>query len=180
MWLLIFLFAPLWFALLSIVWYSCQNGISPMPTSPKVKKLFLQTLPTNITGPIKELGAGWGTLAFALAKKYPHNHVTAYENSLFPYWFCQCRLWLYPHKNLCFVRKDFYIDSFHDTALLTCYLFPGAMKKLKSKLEEELSPKAMVATHTFAIPNWTPLSTATVNDLYHTRIYLYIEKGTAR
>jgi hypothetical protein len=157
----------------SIIWMSIKNGISPMPSSAKVKIPFLDSLPCDIKGTIFELGAGWGTLAFPLALRYPHCKIIAIENSWVPYCFCKLRQWLQPCPNLIFLQKDFFNVSLEKATLVTCYLYPGAMKQLKDKFENELNSEAIVATHTFAIPGWNPFVSFRASDLYHTPIYHY-------
>lgn len=158
----------------SIVWSSVQTGITPTPTASKVKYHFIRTLPQILSGTILELGSGWGTLAFPLAHRYPDCAVIAYESSLIPYLFCRLRHLWNPLPNLVFKRKNFFDEKFQDAALVVCYLYPGAMKKLKEKFQNELKSDAIIATHTFAIPGWTPVFTDTVADLYHTHIYHYV------
>lgn len=156
-----------------IVLYSLKYGITPTPTSSKVKKELLAILPELKEGEIAELGSGWGTLAFALARKYPACQVEALEISPVPY-FCS---WLISKwtafPNLELTRRDFFDVKLNRAALVVCYLYPGAMEKLKEKFEKELEPGTYVATHTFAVPGWKPLLTAHASDLYHTPVYLY-------
>lgn len=173
MWGAILVLVIMAWAVGSVIWSSIQNGISPMPTSLKVRRDFIKSLPQHIDGKILELGAGWGSLAFPLAERYPDATVIAYENSWIPYLFCRMRHWYRPLPNLTFVRRNFFVESFHEAGLVICYLYPGAMKKLKDKFQAELTPSALVATHTFAIPGWTPHYKETVADLYHTTIYHY-------
>ena len=51
--------------------YTLITGISPVPTTPRVARAMLALLPDDVGGTIYELGAGWGTLALALARRYP-------------------------------------------------------------------------------------------------------------
>lgn len=165
----------LFFTLLvtSIVYWSIKNGISPMPTSPKVKARMLE-IPLKLNqGTIYELGAGWGTLAFAFAKKYPAHQVKAYETSWIPYAFCCVRNFIYPQSNLQIYRVDFFNIPLQDAALVICYLYRGAMKKLKLKFDAELDAGAIVLSNTFKFLDKTPNYTFEVADLYRTKIYVY-------
>jgi 16S rRNA A1518/A1519 N6-dimethyltransferase RsmA/KsgA/DIM1 with predicted DNA glycosylase/AP lyase activity len=166
-WLLFFIITG------SIVWSSYKNGISPMPTSPNVKKRLLESLPVKIEGIILELGAGWGTLAFSLADHYPHCTIIAYENSLIPFLFCYLRKCIRKQKNLVLLKKDFYDVSFSEASWIFCYLYPGAMKKLKEKFLKELKPGTHVVSHTFVIPGWIPFKIEKASDFYQTQIYYY-------
>lgn len=156
-----------------IVWYSWRYGITPTPTSTKVKNKLLPILPPDIKGEIAELGSGWGNLAFVLASHYPQNHVYAYEISPIPYYTSKLIAQFLPYSNLHVMRKDFFDVSLHQASLVVCYLYPEAMTRLKVKFEQELSPEAYVLSHTFAIPGWAPIRLAKADDLYQTPIYLY-------
>lgn len=144
-----------------------------MPTSVQAKKSLLDSLPPEIHGVIFELGSGWGTLAFPLARKYPHCQVIAYENSLIPFLFTRCCYLVYPLPNLTFSRMNFFKAPLSDANLVVCYLYPKAMELLKVKFEQELKRGTWMVSNTFAIPGWKPLRVIEINDLYKTKIYVY-------
>ena len=131
----------------------------------------MQQLPPNLEGTVYELGSGWGTLALPLAKHLPHCHVVGIESSPIPFWVS--RALAYKQANLTFRREDFFEASLEDATLVICYLYPGAMEKLKEKFDRELRSGAWVISHTFAIPGWTPWRLEKVPDLYRTKIYIY-------
>lgn len=157
----------------SVVMWSLHNGIVPMPTSPRVKKCLLSHLPYSFPQNVLELGSGWGNLAFSLARHYPYSQVTGYETSPVPYFLSRFFHFFLRYPHLTFIRKDFFSVNFLEAHLIVCYLYPGAMQRLKEKLEKELNPGAVLVTHTFAIPGWKPYQVVEVDDLYHTKIYFY-------
>lgn len=159
--------------MLSIVVYTLRTGISPMPTLGAVRRQLLPLVKPEQEGSILELGAGWGTLAFALADRCPRAKVVAYELSPLPWAFCWLRQRLAPRPNLELRRQDFFRASFSGASLVVCYLYPGAMARLAPKLLAELAPRTPILSHTFALRGWTPVRTVQVEDLYRTRIYLY-------
>jgi hypothetical protein len=156
--------------LLVCIW-TLKNGITPMPTSTKIKHIVLQNLPEHLEGTIVDLGSAWGTLCFPLAKRYPHCQVIGYETSPIPYMVSRLVQLFVKRKNLTFKRKDFFKEPLSKVTLAICYLYPTAMEKLKDKLEKE--GRVFVVSHTFRIPGWTPTKTIQVSDLYHTKIYFY-------
>ena len=158
---------------LSIVYWSLRNGISPMPTSPAAKRCLISLLPSQLEGSIYELGSGWGTLLFPLAEKYPHCKAIGVENSHIPFWASKTLLRFKRLKNVVLLRKDLFDVPLNDARLVVCYLFPGAMTKLKVKFEQELSPGTWVISNTFAVPGWTPVAAVDTGDLYRSKIYLY-------
>lgn len=141
-----------------------------MPTSEKVRRALLEVLPEMDDGIIIDLGSGWGNLVFPLAKKYEGCHIFGYENSPIPYWVSS----LMNHKgNLKIKRANFYDVPLQDADLVVCYLFPKGMERLAEKLQRELKPGTHVISHTFAFPGWKPETVIEVDDLHHSKIYLY-------
>lgn len=171
----LFLFLFLAWVVGSIVIWTIINGISPMPSAPAASKTMFSNFSylNLIDGVIYDLGAGWGSLIFPLAKEYPDHKVIGYENSPIPFLFCLFRYTVFAGRNLSIYRKNFYNVSLHDAALVVCYLYPGAMVKLKDKFEKELRPGSYVVSNTFGIPGWTPYDVWIVNDIYQTKIYVY-------
>ncbi len=157
----------------SLVLWSLRWGIGPVPTSTRVRKHLLTLLPDVFEGTIYELGAGWGALALPLAKRYPKHTVVAYEISPLPYLVLSARSKCAALPNMRVYRKNFYKAPLADAGLVVCYLYPGAMERLKTKFEQELKPGTWVLTHTFGVPGWEPLAQAVADDIYHTPVYLY-------
>jgi Methyltransferase small domain len=155
-----------------IVGYSLYLRISPMPTGRKVKEALLNQLP-EFEGKIMELGAGFGTLAIPLAKKFPQKVVEAYELSPIPYFYILLLKNLFSLPNLKVMRRDFFKASLQEGGLIVCYLYPGAMRRLEKKFTLELPKGSIVISHTFALYDRNPCKTLIVKDLYNTKIYLY-------
>lgn len=172
-WSIFLIFISLWISC-SLVYWTLWTGISPMPTSQKVKSHLMKILPAHLPqGKIYELGSGWGTLAIPLAKKYPHHEVVGYELSLFPYLLSKAISKILRINNLTFKRKNFLLEPLDEAQLVVCYLYPKAMNELNLKLTKKLKPRAWVISHTFAVSQWRPYKVYTVPDLYKTKIYIY-------
>jgi hypothetical protein len=167
--LIFFLFVAL-ICILILVW-TIKNGISPAPTTRKIRKALNAVLPQSIEGSVVELGSGWGGMALFLARKYPNAEVIAFETSPIPWLVSKLRAYLLCQKNIRFERKDFFLCPLPQAQLFFCYLSAPLMKKLSQKLVQ--IPKAMIVSHTFALPGYTPLKIITADDIYHTRVYLY-------
>ncbi len=71
-------------------------------------------------------------------------------------------------------RSDFHKADLGPAALVTCYLYPGGMERLRPKLEAELRPGAILLSNCFAMPGWTPAATRTADDLYASPVYTYV------
>lgn len=161
-------------ALASIVWATLRLGISPMPTSCRVRRAVLDLLPAKVTGEVHELGAGWGGLALALADACPDTRVIAWEASWVPWLVFRLRLALRPRANVELRRGDFFDADLRGARLVVCYLWTGAMTRLSEKFQAELPDGAVVLSHTFGLRGWTAEATRTVEDVYRTPVYRYV------
>ena len=177
------------FALLSLVLvlaafalmlgYTIRTGISPVPTTPRVAaEIFAACPPESLIPPeagnvVYELGSGWENLAMALAKRFPERAVVGYELSPLPWLVSRLLLRLRPRPNLALHRADFMAADLSDAALVVCYLYPGAMRRLREKLERELPADALVVSNAFLVPGWQPNSVRHAADQYETAVYLY-------
>jgi hypothetical protein len=168
-------------AMLLIVAFSVFNGISPMPSSRKAVAAVLQLIKEADTGgSIVDLGSGWGTLCFAVARAFPDREVCGYENSLVPYIYCLLINALVGRRNLRFVRRNFHAVPLHEAGLVLCYLYSGAMVRLKSKFEKELRAGTVVVSNTFAVPLWKSQRVVELRDMYRSKIYLYVTGNADR
>ena len=162
------------FALIAIVIYTVKNGISPMPTGLRVRRSLLNAMAElEPAGLVVDLGSAWGTLALSVARRFPMCRVLGYENSPVPFAVARLLQVVCSTDGLKFERRDFFDVSFEDADGVICYLYSGAMARLKSKFESELRPGAWVVSHTFAVPDWKPEREVVVDDLYRTKIYVY-------
>ena len=141
-----------------------------MPTSSKIREALFSHLPGLDKGKVVDLGSGWGNLIFPLSKHYPNSQIIGYESSPIPYLFT---FLFNTCSNLKIHRKDFFNVSVGNADLIICYLYSNRMGALRKKLEEEAKPGACIISHTFAISGWIPKQVIEVNDLYHSKIYIY-------
>jgi len=153
--------------------YCGITGISPVPSSRTSKKTILASLPKDSSGTVYELGAGWGTLAFPLARRYPQNKVVAYELSPLPWLFMKFRRLLAGPRNLTILRRNFLKVNLASAGVIVCYLHPQALEKLVPKLEEELAQDALVISNTFHFPGWVPSLVHTLEDTMCPEILIY-------
>lgn len=167
------LFVIVCLAGLSIVWSTLRLGISPMPTSPRVLKTVLSVIPSSLSGEVTELGAGWGTLAWAVASTFPQCRVTAWEASPVPFAFCWVRSKVQRRANLMLRFGDFRDAQLASSQLVLAYLWTGAMTQLGPRFDAELQMGTIVVTHTFAWRGREAEVTVNADDVYRTPVYRY-------
>lgn len=145
--------------------HSLKVGISPMPSNLKALTVLARHLPLNIDGAAYELGCGFGTVLPLLNRRYAE--VIGFESSPFPYLVSKA-----VHSKV--YRHDFFQEDLSSAGLIYCYLYPGAMEKLKGKFIKELRPGTHIFSNTFGMPGWAPTRAYQVNDLYHSKLYHWI------
>ena len=170
--LFIALVLPLFLIVATIVTYTLANGIGPTPTNRRVNEQLREVLPGSVEGRILELGAGWGGIAIMLARQYPGNQIIAVENCP-PVWLaCWLRAKVAGTSNLQVKMGNIYQEDLEKVALIYCYLFPGAMKKLLTRLQF-MQPGGIVISNTFSLPGVEPERVSLANDVWRSRLYFY-------
>ena len=170
----LFLWASALTFMVSILVGVVRTGISPMPSSRRAVQQVLQFVVPPRSGAIYELGAAWGSLAVPLARAFPDRRIIAYELSTIPWLYLLLRVRVSGLKNIEVVRRDFFRDDLGKAAVVVCYLYPGSMVRLSTKLQSELMPGTVVVSNTFALPGWVPDQTSQLKDLYRTKIYRFV------
>lgn len=169
-------------AMLSIVYMSVRNGISPMPSSPKVIRAVTKeigSLPRVRT--IVEAGSGWGTLALHLARHrnrgagHLNGNIIGLENSWVPLSYSRllCKIRGESTSAIRFIQRDIYHYSYRKADVVVCYLFPRAMESLSRIFRDQLTLGTRVISICFALPGWVPDKVIVCEDMYRTKIYVY-------
>ena len=186
---------------ISLIYWTIRTGISPLPSSYKVKELIISLVkdlaigieneddgidkhsenPTGLArpGPVRpytiiESGSGWGTLTVPLARLLPKWLICGYESSPVPYWFSKLYVWWSGCANLSMNKKDFSATNFSSAKIIVCYLFPKGMKTIKKKVLKECQGNSLyIISNTFSVPGWEPEKIVTAENIYRTKIYLY-------
>ncbi|HEY2494463.1 MAG TPA: class I SAM-dependent methyltransferase [Paenibacillus sp.] len=161
-------------AVLSIIYVSLRNGISPMPSSAPVRQAVTAEMKKwTRRKSIVEAGSGFGTLALHMGRHMTDSHVIGLENSRIPLWISRLLARLDNCSNVSFIRRDLYTYTYEDVDVVVCYLYPGAMKRLSTIWSGSLSPGAQVISVCFALPDWQPDRVIMCKDIYHTKVYVY-------
>ena len=132
------------------------------------------TLVPDGEGTLCELGAGWGTLAFPMAKHFQCSRVFAIELSPLPWLFMKLRHLLFRRSNLDIVRGNFLSHSLpNDIRVVMCYLHSEMLEKARPVLEKVLEPGTLVISNVFDIPGWEPEIIHRLEDSFCPQVYVY-------
>lgn len=157
----------------SIVCSTLALGISPMPSSTKARQAIVQLTHAAGTGPIFDLGSGWGGLLIALAKEYPQRKIVGYELSFMPWLVSSLLKSILGLKNIQIQREDFFQADLAEASVIVCYLFPQGMKKLEDKLMVENTQLKYLISNNFALSSQQPIKVIKLTDFYKSPVYLY-------
>ena len=72
-----------------------------------------------------------------------------------------------------FIERDLFEVDIGDATVVTLYLFPALMQRLKPKLMRELRPGTRIVSHDFGLPDWPPEQTVEVSLDRSRRVYLW-------
>ena len=177
-WLPYLLNGVLLLAIASVVYYGIKLGITPMPSSRKAVATFISLIPDTTDGKIVDLGSGWGSLAYPIAKNFPDAEVIGCELSPIPWLYSRLKGVFVQRPNLTLHRRSVFDADLTDVDVVVVYLHPAAMRKLGPKFERELRPGTLVLSNTFAVPTWEAAQTihlgkswlSTSNDIYVYRV----------
>ncbi len=104
-----------------------------------------------------ELGAGIGTVTFPAARE-KSARVLAVEIEPLRYLVLRIRRALGPAADRIDIRRENMFDvDLHDATVVSAFLWPGAMARLRPKFERELRPGTRIVSRCHKIPGWTPI-----------------------
>lgn len=155
-------------AMAYFVFASFAFGAGYEPTPRKAVETMLRFAEVAPTDTVFDLGAGTGAIVFRAARTYRAT-VVGVEVEPIRYLILRLRRALGPFSDRITLRWGnlFHLD-FRNATVVTAFLWPGAMARLRPKLEAELPPGARLVSHCHPVPGWV----AEKHDL-DTDVYLY-------
>jgi SAM-dependent methyltransferase len=143
-------------------------GAGYQPTPARVVRRMLDLAEVHPGDTLVDLGAGTGAIVFAAARQYGAR-VVGVEVEPLRVWILRLRLWWGgPRDRVSFVWGNLFEVDLHEAQIVAVFLWPGAMERLKPRLESQLRPGARVVSHWHQVPGWTPESVDS-----ELRVYLY-------
>lgn len=144
-----------------------------MPSSKIARKKMTQLVNETGTGPVFDLGSGWGHLVVPLALKYPQRKIVGYELSVVPWLTVILIKKILGLRNLSLYRENFLQADLSQASVLVCYLYPDAMDAISKKLTLEENNTQFLISNNFALASRQPEKTVQLDDFYQSPIYLY-------
>ena len=150
------------------VFASFLFGAGYQPTPPASVEAMLRLAELSPRDTVFDLGAGTGAIVFRAARTY-RARVVAVEVEPLRVLVLRARRALGPFGDRVTISwGNLFRLDFREATVVTAFLWPGAMVRLRPKFEAELRPGSRVVSHYHPIPGWTP---ETVDPA--TKVYLY-------
>lgn len=121
-----------------------------------------------------ELGAGVGSVTFPAARERGAR-VLAIEIEPLRVLLLRLRRAIGPDGDRIQIRRaNFFELDLHDATVVSAFLWPGAMARLRLKFERELKPGTRIVSRCHRIPTWTPAEYDPGADVY---LYIWPESA---
>lgn len=148
-------------------------GYQPTPRRSVEKMLHVAAVGPRDT--VYDLGAGTGAIVFRAARRYGAR-VVGVEVEPIRVLILLVRRRAGPFADRIRIQWGnlFHLD-FRPATVVTAFLWPGAMARLRPKFEAELPAGARVVSHCHPVPGWTPEEYDRATD-----VYLYRWPGARR
>lgn len=148
-------------------------GISPNSSSRSVRTALIAFLKKeSLEGPIYDLGCGFGGVLEAVSKQTRFS-IIGFEKAYLPMLFLKLRYGISANPRVHVTFKDFFSEDLSGAKIIFCYLYPGAMKLLKDKIDRDNLKNVICISNTFALPGQKPDLVIQTQDLYASSLYVY-------
>jgi SAM-dependent methyltransferase len=144
-----------------------------VPSPPEVIAAMLEVAGVTSRDVVYDLGSGEGEIVIEAARRYgvravgvelDHERVENAEKNA---------IGAGVTDRVTFIERDLFEVDIGEATVVTLYLFPTLMQRLKPKLLRELKPGTRIVSHDFGLPDWPPDETVEVSVDRIRRVYLW-------
>ena len=148
------------------VFASFAFGAGYEPTPRRAVEAMLRLAEVGPADLLFDLGAGTGAIVFRAARGRGAR-VVAVEVEPIRY----LVLWMRRRfgsggERVALRWGNLFSLDYREATVVTAFLWPGAMARLRPKFERELPPGARVVSHCHPVPGWTPQTHDPATDVY--------------
>jgi hypothetical protein len=156
-------------AIAYFVFASFLFGAGYQPTPRRSVETMLRFAEVGPKDTLYDLGAGTGAIVFRAARIY-RARVIGVEVEPVRFLILRLRRALGPFADRITLHWGNLFDlTFRDATVITAFLWPGAMARLRPRLEAELPNGARVVSHCHSVPGWTVEKYDKETDVYFYR-----------
>ncbi|MBI5221439.1 MAG: hypothetical protein HY979_01395 [Candidatus Magasanikbacteria bacterium] len=169
----LYFFLAVIFVILATFAYAGISAAPWVPLWPKEVRRMLDLAQVKAGENLYDLGAGDGRIIIMAVKEFKAKAV-GFEMAVLPYFLGYIRILLSgikPKPKLVFA--NFFKRDLSPADVICVFLTPPAMKKLKSKFEQEAKKGCRIVSYAFSVPGWQPTAVDKPNQKT-TPVYLYL------
>jgi SAM-dependent methyltransferase len=136
--------------------HGAAGGVPYIPTPQVVVDAMLDLAQVGPRDFVLDLGSGDGRLVLTAARKYgARGRGVELDATLVDFSNQVARDWKIADR-VRFERADLLVTPIRDATVVTLYLLPALLEKLKPRLLAELRPGTRIVSHDWPIPDWPP------------------------
>jgi SAM-dependent methyltransferase len=137
------------------VFASFAFGAGYQPTPRRSVEMMLRLAEVGPADTVYDLGAGTGAIVFRAARVY-RARVLGVEVEPLRFLILKVRRATGPFSDRIRLRwGNLFNLDFREATVITAFLWPGAMARLRPKFEAELPKGARIVSHCHRVPGWT-------------------------
>jgi cyclopropane fatty-acyl-phospholipid synthase-like methyltransferase len=140
------------------------KGAAPIPSRKSTVATMLDLANLQPGEVLYDLGSGDGRILFAAAKRGARCY--GFEINPFLCLYTKVRAFLSGVRNVSVTRENFWLQELTNADVVTAYLVPHLMERLKNKVRAELKPGTRIVLAVYPFPDWEP-------EAHQGRVYLY-------
>jgi SAM-dependent methyltransferase len=157
------------------VFGSFAFGAGYQPTYARAVRKMLDVAQVGPTDRLYDLGAGTGAILFRAARERGA-YAIGVEIEPLRVLSLKLRRWIGGPRDRVEIRwSNIFETDLHDATVVAVFLWPDAMRRLRSRFESQLPQGARIVSHWHEIPGWTPVAYDRP-----TRVYFYRWPDSAR
>jgi hypothetical protein len=138
------------------VFASFLYGAGYQPTPRRVVEKMLDVAAVGPGDSVVDLGAGTGAIVFRAARERGATVLGVEVEPVRVLILRWRRRFGGPKERVAIRWGNLFGTDLSKASVVTCFLWPGAMEKLKPKFEAELPDGARVVSHWHSVPGWRP------------------------
>ena len=158
-------------ALTLIFWGTIRGDVPLFLSSKEVTQAVSVLLEQECACHFADLGAGVGSVAIPVAKRWKNITVDAWELAPIP-WLISA--WRGRNvSNYTALRQNFFTADFEKYDVIFAFLSPVVVPEISEKIRREMRSGTLFISSSFPVPNWTPESIQHIDDFRKTVLFCY-------
>ncbi len=159
--------------MLAVYWSTFRTQVPLYLSSNKVWQALETRLPPTQTFSFIDLGSGIGGVLTHLAQTHKLGHFHGVEAAPLPFLWSWLRIKLGRYPQCSVNWGSLWNSDLSQYDFVFAYLSPVPMDALWQKAKQEMRPGCVFISNTFTVHDHPPLETILVEDLHHSKLYLW-------